>query len=82
MWWRQKRKGYKGNLDCKFIKINPDGKDYDEYVEFSKIINHINESNEELTKESAKKSLIDKISERLLELKFDSNHSLNSKALK
>ena len=30
-------------LDCKFIRINPDGKDYDGYVEFSKIITLMNQ---------------------------------------
>ena len=37
---------------------------------------HINESNKKLTEESTKKSLIDKISRRLLELEFKSNHSI------
>ena len=50
------------HLYSTFIRINPEGKDYYEYVECSKIINHIKESNEKLTKESTKKSLIDKIS--------------------
>ena len=34
------------------------------------------------TEKSSKKSLIDKISKRLLALKFESNHSIISKALK
>ena len=41
------------------------------YVEIGKIFNHIKKSNEKLTK----KSLIDKISKRLSELKFKSSHS-------
>lgn len=52
---------------CKIIRINSDREDYDECVEFSKMINYINESNEKLTKESTEKSLIDKISNKLLE---------------
>ena len=35
-------------LDCKFIRINPDGKDYDGYVEFSKIITLMNQIKNEL----------------------------------
>ena len=56
--------------------------DYDEYFEFDKICNHINESNKKLTEESTKKYLIDKISRRLLELEFKKNNSIISKTLK
>ena len=59
-------------LDCEYIRIIPDGKDFDVYVEIGKIHNDIKESNEKLIKES----LIDKISKRLLELKFNSSHSI------
>ena len=34
----------KKDLDCKFIRINPDEKDFDEYLEVGKIYNHINKS--------------------------------------
>ena len=37
---------------------------------------HMTESNKKLTKESNEKSLIDKTSKRLPELKFKSNHSI------
>ena len=50
--------------------------DYDEYFEFGKICNHINESNKKLTEESTKKYLIDKVSRRLLELVFEKNNSI------
>ena len=53
-----------------FARINPDGKDYYEYVEFGRIINYINKSNEKLTKESTKKSLIDNLSKILPKIKF------------
>ena len=42
----------KKKLDCKFVRINPDGKGFDVYVEISKIYSHIKKSNEKLTKES------------------------------
>ena len=44
-------------LGCKFIRINPDEKDYDEYVKFGKINDHISESNKNSTEKSTKKSL-------------------------
>ena len=61
-------------LGCKFIRTNPDTENYDVSTEISKIHNFI--------VESTKKSLIDNISKRLLELEFKSNHLVKSKALK
>ena len=69
-------------LDCKFNRINPDERDYDEYVKFGELNNHISESNKKSTKKSAKKSLIDDLSKRLLELEFEENQSIKSKCLK
>ena len=61
-------------LNCVFIRINPDEKDFNIFKEINKIHRHI--------KKSPKKSLKDKISKRLLELEFESNHSIKSKCLK
>ena len=61
-------------LDCVFIRINPDEKDFKILKAINEIYRHI--------KKSSKKSLIDKISKRLLELEFKSNHSIKSKCLK
>ena len=72
----------KNDLDCKFIRISPDAKDFDIYVEISKIYNHFNESTKKLTKESIKISLIENLSKRLSRLEFVFNHSIKSKALK
>ena len=66
-------------LHCKFIRINPDKKDFSAYDALGEIykflgefkkrkIKNLEEENEDLRKE--KNSLIDKISKRLLELKF------------
>ena len=68
----------KEHLDRKFIRNNPDEKDFDMYVEIGKKCNHINRLSEKLSK----RSLIDKISKRLSELEFKLNHSIKSKALK
>ena len=48
----------------------------------NQIQTHIIKSPKTLTEKSAKKSLIDDISKRLLELEFKSNHSIKSKCLK
>ena len=39
----EKKEKIQNELGCTFTRINPDTEDYDEYVEFSKIINYINE---------------------------------------
>ena len=65
-----RQKAMENEVDCEFIRINPDRKDFDIYIEIGKIYNRISESNKKLTKESTKESLIDKISRRLLELEF------------
>ena len=61
-------------LNCVFIRINPDEKDFNIFKEINKIHKHI--------KKSSKKSLIGKISKRLLELEFKSDHSIKSKCFK
>ena len=61
-------------INCIFIRINPDAVDFNIFRKIIKIHRHI--------KKSSKKSLIGKVSERLLELEFVSNHSIKSKCLK
>ena len=67
-------------LDCEFIRINPDEKDFSPYDGLDEIykffdefikreIKYLKTENEELKK--SKESLIDKISKRLLELEFE-----------
>ena len=57
-----------------FIKIDPDRKNFNVFKEINKIHRHV--------KKSTKKSLINDLSKRLLELEFKSNHSIKSKCLK
>ena len=52
----------KEHLHCKFIRIKTDDNGFNMYVEIGKIYKHINKS--------SKKSLTDKISKKLSELKF------------
>ena len=70
----QRQKALERELKCVFIRIKPDEKDLNIFKEISKIHRHI--------KKSSKKSLISKISKRLLELEFKLNHSIKSKCLK
>ena len=68
------QKALEKELTCVFIRINRDEKDFNIFKEINKIHRHI--------KKSSKKSLKEKISKRLLELKFKLNHSIITKALK
>ena len=74
----QRRKTLERNLNCVFIRINPDAIDFNIFREINKIHRHINK----LTKKQIKKSIIDNLSQRLLEREFVSNHSIKSKCLK
>ena len=70
----QRQKALERELGCVFIRINLDAVDFNIFKEINKIHRHI--------KKSSKKSLIDKISKRLLELEFVYDHSIKSKCLK
>ena len=69
-------------IDYYFIRINPDKPGFDDYEEFGKVNSYIAESIKKQTEKSTKKSLIDNLSKRLLELEFKSNLSIKSKCLK
>ena len=56
----QIQKALKRELNCVFIRINPDAVDLKIFKEINKIHRHI--------EKSSKESLIDKISKRMLEL--------------
>ena len=56
----QRQRALERELNCVFIRVNPDAVDFNIFREINKTHRHI--------KKSSKKSLIDKISKRLLEL--------------
>ena len=58
----ERQKATEKELGCKFIRINPAKENFNIFVELGRIQSYITES--------AKKSLIDKISKRLLGLEF------------
>ena len=70
----EKQKALEKELDCMLLRISPNEENYNIFKEINKIPRHI--------KKSTRKSLIDGLSKRLLELKFTSNHSMKSKCLK
>ena len=68
------KKALDKELDCVFIRINTDEENFNILKEINKIHRKI--------KKTTKKSLINDLSKRLLELEFQSNHSIKSKCLK
>ena len=74
----KRQKDLKEYLDCKFIKIYFDEKNFDIYDGFKKILTFINEFKQKQTK----KFLIDDLSKRMLELKFKQDNPIKSKCLK
>ena len=64
------------------IRTNPDDADFGMNILVNQIYMYIIKSTKKQTKVSTKKSLIDDLSKRLLELEFKSNHSIKSKRLK
>ena len=70
----QRQRAIEKELSCMFIRISPDEENFNIFRAMNKIHRHI--------KKSTKKSLIDKISKRLLKLEFKSNHLIIIKALK
>ena len=69
----QRQKSIEKKLGFVFIRINPDEENLNIFKTINKIHRH--------TKKSTKKSLIYKISKKLLELELKSNHSIITKTL-
>ena len=74
----KREKAIEKEIDCEFIRINPDKEDFNSFKAINEIYRHIKES----IKNSNKKSLTDEISDKLLRLNFKSNNSIKTKCLK
>ena len=62
----QRQQALERELNCVFIRINPDAVDFNIFKEINKIHRHINK----LTKQQTKESIIDNLSQRLQEIEF------------
>ena len=63
----ERQKALEKELNCNFIRINPARESFNAFDEIGRVQGFVSESNE--------KSKIKKVSNRLLELKFESNSS-------
>ena len=78
----ERQKALEKEISCKLNRINPDKENFNVFKAQNEIFRHINESNKESTKEVTKKSLIDKLSNKLLKLELKKNNSIKTKCLK
>ena len=77
----KRQKAIEKEISCEFIRINPDGKYFNNLKAINEIHKHINKSTKTLIEESTEKYLIDDLSRRLLELEFKSNNPVTTKCL-
>ena len=78
----ERQKALERELNCVFIRINPDTADFNICKEINKIHRHINQSTIQQTEQKTKNSLIDNVSKELLELEFKHHDQLLTKFLK
>ena len=78
----QRQRALERELDCVFIRINPDAIDFNIFKEINKIHRHIKKLTKQQTKKQTKESIIDNLSKRLLELEFKHHNQIKTKFLK
>ena len=79
---RQRQQALERELNCVFIRINPDAIDFNIFREINKTHRHINQLTKQQNKQKTKESITDNLSKRLLEIEFVKNNSIKSKCLK
>ena len=80
----QRQRALERELDCVFIRTDPDAVDFGKEIgkEINKIHRDINQSTKQQTEQKTKESLIDNLSKMLLELEFKQNNQIKTKCLK
>ena len=78
----QRKKALEKELDCVFIRINPNAIDFNIFKEISKIHRHINKLTKERTKQKTKKSIIDNLSKIMLEWELKQHNQIKTRCLK
>ena len=78
----QRQRALERELNCVFIRINPDAIDFNIFKEINKIHRHIKKLTKQQTKKQTKESIIDNLSKRLLELEFKQHNQIKIRCLK
>ena len=78
----ERQKALERELNCVFIRINPDEPDFNILREINKIHRHINQLTIQQTEQKTKESVINNLSNELLKLKLKKNNSIKSKCVR
>ena len=78
----EREKALERELNCVFIRINPDERGFNIFREINKIHRHINQVTIQQTEQQTKESVIDILSNELLKLEFKKNDSIKSKCVR
>ena len=69
-------------LNCVFIRINPDERNFSILRKINKIHRHINQVTKQQIEQKTKESVIDNLSNEFLKLEFKKNNPIKSKCAK
>ena len=78
----ERQRALERELNCVFIRINPDEPDFNIFREMNKIHRHINQLTIQQPEQQTKESVIDNLSNELLKLEFKKNDSIKSKCVR
>ena len=78
----ERQRALEKELNCVFIRINPDEPDFNILREINKIHRHINQLTIQQTEQQTKESVINNLSNELLKLEFKQNNSIKSKCVR
>ena len=78
----ERQRALERELNCVFIRINPDERGFSMLREINQIYRHINQVTIQQTKQQTKESVIDNLSSELLKLEFKKNNSIQSKCVR
>ena len=78
----ERQRALERELNCVFIRIDPDAPNFSMLREINKIYRHINQVTKQQTEQKTKESVIDNLSNELLKLEFKKNDSIKSKCVR
>ena len=77
-----REKALERELNCVFIRTDPDAPNFSMLREINKIYKNINQVTKQQTEQKTKESVIDNLSSELLKLEFKKNDSIKSKSVR
>ena len=78
----ERQRALEKELNCVFIRIDPDEPNFNMLKDINKIYRHINQVTKQQTEQKIKESVIDNLSNELLKLKFKKIDSIKSKCVR